>query len=90
MAGKGNPKTGGRQKGTPNKVTSVLKDAILAAAEEAGGDGGLAGYLRTQAIEHPGQFMTLLGKILPRPLSNAEDEALKISIIERIIVNAQD
>ncbi len=29
MAGKGQPKTGGRQKGVPNKTTAALKDMIL-------------------------------------------------------------
>jgi hypothetical protein len=28
-------KTGGRKKGTPNKTTAALKDAILTGAEEA-------------------------------------------------------
>jgi hypothetical protein len=55
---KGAPKTGGRQKGTPNKTTKLLKDAILQAAEGAGGKEGLVGYLQTQAIENPGPFMT--------------------------------
>jgi len=29
MAGKGKPKTGGRQKGSPNKTTATLKEMIL-------------------------------------------------------------
>ena len=32
MAGKGNPKTGGRRKGTPNKTSALLKDTVLQAA----------------------------------------------------------
>ena len=43
-------KTGGRQKGTPNKVTAVLKDAILQAAESAHPE-GMAAYLQLQADE---------------------------------------
>lgn len=57
-------KTGGRTKGTPNKTTALLKDAILKAAENAG-DGDLVAYLTTQATENPGPFLTLLGKVLP-------------------------
>ena len=34
MAGKGRPKTGGRQKGTPNKVRNTLREKILDFAEE--------------------------------------------------------
>ncbi len=58
-------KTGGRQKGTPNKLTAQLKDAILQAAEMAGDGGGMAGYLEKQARENPGPFLSLLGKVLP-------------------------
>ena len=36
MAGKGNPKTGGRRRGVPNQTTALLKDAVLQAAEAAG------------------------------------------------------
>lgn len=61
---KGSPKTGGRQKGTPNKVTAVLKNAILTAAERAH-PGGTVGYLVQQAQENPVAFMGLLGKVLP-------------------------
>jgi stalled ribosome alternative rescue factor ArfA len=57
-------KTGGRQKGTPNKINALLKDQILQAASEAHPE-GIVGYLRDQANENPGPFMTLLGKILP-------------------------
>jgi hypothetical protein len=58
-------KTGGRAKGTPNKTTALLKDAILDAGKRAGGRGGLTAYLEDQAIKNPGPFMSLLGKVLP-------------------------
>jgi hypothetical protein len=55
----------GRQKGTPNKITRTLKEAILLALEKAGGDGGAVAYLRSQAKLSPGAFLALIGKILP-------------------------
>jgi hypothetical protein len=58
----------GRAKGTPNKTTALLKDAILQAAELAGdkvGNDGLVSYLTAQAIDNPGPFLSLLGKVLP-------------------------
>ena len=61
-------KTGGRKKGTPNKTTALLKDAILEAAELAGDKDGLVGYLKTQADKNPGPFMALLGKVLPKQI----------------------
>ena len=53
MAGQGRPKTGGRRKGTLNKTSALLKDAVLEAADTAGGKEGLVGYLRLQARENP-------------------------------------
>lgn len=54
----------GRPKGAVNKTTALLKDAILKAATDAG-NGDMAKYLAQQAIENPGPFMSLLGKVLP-------------------------
>ena len=62
----------GRPKGSPNKTTALLKDAILKAAEQAGnkvGEEGLVSYLEHQATENPGPFMSLLGKVLPMQVS---------------------
>ncbi|MBD9455876.1 hypothetical protein IB244_30845 [Rhizobium sp. RHZ02] len=58
----------GRPKGAKNKTTALLKDAILKAAEEAGGKDGIVGYLKAQAGANPGPFMALLGKVLPTQL----------------------
>ncbi len=95
---KGQPKTGGRKKGTPNKTTALLKDAILKAAEAAGDDiadkkekqKGLIHYLRVQAKDNPGPFMALLGKVLPLQIGNDSDEAFQVTVIERVIVKAKD
>ena len=62
---KGIAKTGGRKAGTPNKVTAELKDAVLQAAEEAGGEQGTVGYLKAVAVSNPQAFCALLGKVLP-------------------------
>lgn len=66
-------KRGGRVKGTPNKTTALLKDAILQAADKAGGKEGLVGYLETQAIENPGPFLSLLGKVLPMQIAGTDE-----------------
>jgi hypothetical protein len=63
----GNPR--GRPVGTPNKTTTTLKDAILLAAQNAGGPSGLVGYLEAQAAQNPQAFLPLLGKVLPLQLS---------------------
>ncbi len=79
-------KTGGRQKGTPNKMTSMLKDAILQAADDAHGE-GLVGYLTVQAVDNPSAFMALLGKVLPLQLTGDEDNPVVLKRIESVIVD---
>lgn len=68
------PKTGGRTKGTPNKLTRTLKEAILEAAERAGGKGGTVEYLERQATANPTAFMSLLGKVLPMQVQGPDNE----------------
>jgi len=67
----------GRKKGTPNKTTALLKDAILKAAENAG-DGDMVEYLTQQARLNPGPFMSLLGKVLPTQIVGDPDAPLKV------------
>jgi hypothetical protein len=74
-------KRGGRAKGTPNKTTALLKDALLIAAEQAGGKAGMVGYLTTQASENPAAFMSLLGKVLPLQIAGTgEDGKIVVQI----------
>lgn len=68
----------GRKKGSLNKTTALLKDAILMAAQEAGGTDGMVGYLRHQAMENPGPFMALLGKVLPTQIAGDPENPLKV------------
>lgn len=77
----------GRPKGSPNKTTAVLKEAILLAAENAGGPDGLVGYLTKQAAENPGPFMTLLGKVLPMQVTGEGGGPLKV---EQVMWNVVD
>ena len=73
------PRAGlGRPKGTQNKTTALLKDAILKAASQAGGKDGIVGYLAVQAAANPGPFMSLLGKVLPLQVTGKDDEPIKM------------
>lgn len=71
MAGrpKGRPKTGGRKKGTPNKLTRTVKEAIEIAFDKVGGPE----YLARMAEEQPVAFMTLLGKVIPNQVEAKVD-----------------
>lgn len=93
MAGKGRPKTGGRQAGTPNKVSGTLKEMILDALEQKGG----VAYLVKKAEDTPAAFMTLLGKVLPTqiqgdpefPLNGLTDEVIE-SRLAALLAQAKD
>lgn len=56
------PRAGmGRPKGSRNKTTVAIKEAVLAALDRAGG----VDYLVAQAATNPTAFLTLVGKVLP-------------------------
>jgi hypothetical protein len=74
----------GRKAGVPNKTTALLKDAILKAADGAGGKDGLIGYLQIQAVSNPGPFMGLLGKVLPMQVSGDPDNPAALN--HRVII----
>ena len=77
--GKGKPGPG-RPKGSQNKTTAILKDAILQAAEKASGEGGMVGYLTLQATQNPQSFLPLLGKVLPMQVTGEDGGALVVEI----------
>jgi hypothetical protein len=52
----------GRPKGAANKMNQSLRDMILGALDDAGGQA----YLAEQAHKNPAAFLTLLGRVLPR------------------------
>ena len=58
---KGLPKTGGRKKGTPNKLTKAVKDALGEAFDEMGGTASLVKWGKA----NPGEFYKLWGRLIP-------------------------
>jgi hypothetical protein len=71
------PRAGmGRPKGSQNKTTALLKDAIIQAANDAH-ENGMAGYLQHQANANPVAFMGLLGKVLPMQIAGDPDNPLR-------------
>lgn len=71
-------KTGGRVKGTPNKVTGDIKTMIRDALSDVGG----VEYLKTQARANPTAFLGLIKSIIPRDVNigGQEDNELVIKI----------
>jgi hypothetical protein len=71
-------KTGGRTKGTPNRLTSDVKAMILGALTKVGGEE----YLVEQAAENPAAFLTLVGKVLPLQLSGDADNPIEVNVTQ--------
>lgn len=85
-SGKGGKRSGaGRKKGTPNKLTSDVKQMILNALDKAGG----ADYLYDQSKDNPTAFMTLIGKVLPLQVTGEDGGDIKITI-KKIVHSARD
>lgn len=80
----------GRPKGALNKTSSMLKDAILEAAMEAGGGkpNGLKNYLKDRAEDAPAPFMGLLGKVLPLQVSGDPDNPINHKLAIEVAFSA--
>lgn len=74
----------GRPKGSSNKTTLLLKEAILLAAAQVGrdgkGEGGLTGYLSSLAKTEPKAFSSLLGRVLPLQVTGLDDAPVALSL----------
>jgi hypothetical protein len=68
-------KTGGRTKGTPNKVNAAVKEAIICAFNRVGGEA----YLVKVAQTDPKTFCMLLSKVMPTQLTGAADGPIRVA-----------
>jgi len=79
-SGRGGKRPGsGRKKGSPNRLTSDLRQMILGALEAAGGER----YLSKVAKDHPAAFLALIGKLLP--LQHAGEIGGTLHVVERTV-----
>lgn len=77
-------KTGGRARGTPNKVTKSVKDALLTAFRQVGGQRAFTKWAR----ENPAVFYGLMAKLLPAELSvSAEVEITRDPLTDFEVAN---
>ena len=75
MAGPGRPKTGGREKGTPNRLTAGLRRAMEKSFKNNGG----VEYLDKLARDEPRTYAMLLAKFIPAQIQ-AEIEPGDVTI----------
>lgn len=64
-------KTGGRQAGTPNKVSAAAKDVIAQAADEIGGLARLVEWLKADPKNEAAYWTTIYPKLLPLTVNAA-------------------
>lgn len=66
---KGSPKLGGRQKGTPNKLSAKVKEGFLLAYKACGGDKAFGDWAKANQTE----FYKLYSKLLPTDVTSGEE-----------------
>ncbi len=62
---------GGRQKGTPNKVTTSAKEAIQRVFDELGGNEGLLAWCREKADNKSVFYERIYPKLLPHQIEGS-------------------
>jgi hypothetical protein len=73
-AKKGHKKAGGRQKGTPNKVTTAAKEAFAAAFDQIGGTNALAEWAHLNKTE----FFKLYARLIPVELAGEIKQRIEV------------
>ena len=67
----------GRAKGTPNKTTKAIKDAVQEAFEKAGG----VAYLVKLANDDPRTFCGLIGRVIPLQVEGNLDSTVTFKTV---------
>lgn len=70
-------KTGGRKKGTPNKTTAIIKEAVSKCFTAIGGHAAFAKWAR----EHPTEYYTkVMPRLIPVEVGGPDDGPLPLQI----------
>lgn len=78
---KGKPKTGGRKKGEPNKLTKTVKDTVLAAFNELQLDP--KANIVDWGKKNPGLFYQIAAKLIPTEVNaNIESKVIVVEVQE--------
>ena len=72
-------KTGGRRKGSSNRVTASIKEAFRQAFDERGGVPKLLEWADTE----PTAFYNLIGRLVPTEMTGPEGGPLTITIVRK-------
>ena len=75
-------KTGGRTKGTPNKMTQTAKEAIAIAAEQLGGANRLVAWAKENPLNERVFWGTIYPKLLPLQVTGDDGGLLTVEIVQ--------
>jgi hypothetical protein len=80
-SGRGGKRQGaGRKAGVPNKLNADIKDMIMGALQDAGGQS----YLARQAEDNPAAFMGLVGKVIPKDLKVDANGQMTFTVVTNV------
>ena len=65
---RGQSRTGGRKKGTPNRISGAVKENIIAVFEQTGGQKAMADW----ATKNRTEFYRLYGRLLPHEVTTPD------------------
>ncbi len=80
----GKPKTGGRQPGTPNRLTGAFREAVL---HVYNGLGGHKAFLEW-ALQNPTEYYRIAARLIPVELRSEEDRTVTVIIAPPPPINA--
>jgi hypothetical protein len=77
-------KTGGRKKGTPNRTTAAVKDAIQIVASNLGGPDRMLAWAKEDPLNERIFWKDIYPKLLPLQVNGAGDDGEHIHRIELV------
>jgi hypothetical protein len=78
-------KTGGRQKGTPNKTTQEAKDAIALVASGLGGANRMLEWVQEDPANEKLFWTSIYPKLLPLQVANPDGETFKTTRVVEFV-----
>lgn len=69
-------KTGGRQKGSLNRVTTAFKDAVRIVYDDIGGHSAFAAWAR----ENPTEFYRIAARLIPTEIATRGDNTITVVV----------
>jgi hypothetical protein len=75
----GKPKTGGRQAGTPNRLTGLFREAVLCVYERLGGHDAFLQWAR----ENPTEYYKIAARLIPTEMREDDGSKSVTVIVQR-------